>query len=358
METINYIDEFGFLDRWLPRVPESSERSTACWRLCAGSLCAILTTLGAQKFMEYHLDRRLRLLTEPEHKSLYLWAITEVDDAGQVVGRDQIPWVWTLYFTATEIVLGDNLTVKEGGDITGRIQQTEEISERRSIRAKLRSGDVRSDKNWFRQTTYKMFGTDRVISDFHLDVHPLASEDGKESCHAWGMVGYTSDADFRRATEEDYVGFTLMVKPSTFNIYAQRIADGTADEIIFAVGMVSGFYSEWSPDISTRDVKILATGSEQVVELPVGVAFEPPRLGGRVGEAHLYINAKRVQARKHVDEEGEPQEAPLVRPETVQPPAFDGGKEPQVLALLTSLKGTGRWIIGLLILLVLATIWR
>ena len=50
--------------------------------------------------MDFHLDRRLRLHTNPEHKSLYRWAIQEIDAQGQQIGQDQIPWVWTLNFTA------------------------------------------------------------------------------------------------------------------------------------------------------------------------------------------------------------------------------------------------------------------
>ena len=54
---------------------------------------------------------------------------------------------------------------------------------------------------------------------------------------------------------------------------------------------MAGFYSEWSPSISTRNVKVLTKGSEHKITLPPGHQFEPPRLGN-VGEAKLYINRR------------------------------------------------------------------
>lgn len=307
--------------------------------------------------MDFHLERGLRLQTESKHKSLYSWAINEIDAQGQVLDHDQVPWGWNLYFTATEIVLSDQITVKKYGEIDDRLPQKAEISHRRTIRAKLRPGEPSRDDDWSRQTTYRMFGTDRVIKDIRVDILPLESEDETESCQAWGSVSYTAETDFRNETTEDCVVFYLMVKPTTFERYAQRIASGTADEIILGVGMVSGFYSEWSPSISTRNVKVLTEGSEHNVELPVGVSFEMPRLGS-VGEAQLYINAIRVSAKKKPSAdpagfEDEEQTMALVRPEIAK--SQSEGINPQTANLLASLKSSARWVIGLLIVLIIAT---
>ena len=62
--------------------------------------------------MDFHLERGLRLHTQPEHKNLYSWAINEIDAQGQQIGHDQIPWPWTLYFTATSCVLGDSIDIE------------------------------------------------------------------------------------------------------------------------------------------------------------------------------------------------------------------------------------------------------
>lgn len=307
--------------------------------------------------LKYQLDRRLRLLTEPEHKSLYSWAILEVDERGQVLGRDQIPWVWTLTFTATEVVLGDILNLKDGEKTEGRVDSWSERSQSRVIRCKMRPGDSHSDKDWFRRTTYKMFGTDRILQQFQLDITALDTEEEDEECRAWGFVAYEY-RDIRTQSDDDMVGFNLQVKPATFARYAQRIAEGSADEIVLSVGMVSGFYSDWSPDVVTQDVKILAPGKEQAIELPVGVEFEPPRLG-RVGEVRLYINTARVAKTLQSNETelpDEPRES-LVRPDAALP-QFADGIDPKTTALFVSLQKTGKWIIWLLVLLIVVTIWR
>lgn len=303
--------------------------------------------------MDYELDRRMRLVTKPEFKNLYSWAITEVDDNGKKLGRDQIPWGWKISFIATELVLSDQLTIKEAGEIEGRLPQREENSQRRLIRAKLRPGDPLNDVDW-RRPTFSMFGTDRVIKEFGLDILPLESEDETEVCTAWGTPTY----QYEEHGQDDCVIFCLQLKSSTFARYVQRIADGTADDVVLAVGMVSGFYADWSPDISTRAVKVLTHTKEQAVEMDDGIEFEPPRLG-TVGEVELYVNARRVQPKKPAadpDEDDDDEPTPLVRPEaTVAAPA---GLDPATAKLLRSLQRSARWIIGLLVILVAAVLMK
>ncbi|MEP2828046.1 hypothetical protein [Parvibaculum sp.] len=303
--------------------------------------------------MDFHLDRQLRLLTEPERKSLYSWAITEVDEHGQVIGHDQIPWAWTLYFTGTEIVLSDQIAVEEVGEAEGGLSQKSEVSNRRTITIKLSPGDPRGDDMWFRQTTYRMFGTDRVIGEFQLDILPLESEDKIESCQAWGSVSYTAEIDFRDDTIEDCVTFFLRVKPSTFERYEQRIASGAVDEVILSVGRVSGFYSEWSPSISTREIKVLTRGSEHTVELSEGVAFDVPRLGS-IGETNLYINVKKEQTSKltklslkSVEDDEQMTSLDQAEVNDLRPVDVDA----QLPKLLASLNLSARWIVVLLALL-------
>ena len=108
---------------------------------------------------------------------------------------------------------------------------------------------------------------------------------------AWGTAAYTTAIDFRDETTDDSLVFYLFVKPETFARYASKIAYGSGDEIHLSVGSVAGFYSDWSPSISTPNVKTLTRGREHEIALPAGVEFEPPRLG-RVGETGLYINRR------------------------------------------------------------------
>ena len=48
--------------------------------------------------MEFHCDYALRLITDTEYNSLYKWCLQEIDGEGKKVGRDLIPWHYSLYF--------------------------------------------------------------------------------------------------------------------------------------------------------------------------------------------------------------------------------------------------------------------
>jgi hypothetical protein len=246
--------------------------------------------------VDFHLDRGLRLHTDPEHKSLYRWAINEIDAQGQQVGQDQIPWVWSLNFTATSCVLGDSFNIES------QFQEEEatpppKITQRQVIHVQLRPGRPWDDEE---ETSFSMFGTDRIIKSFQLDIHPITDPAKQESCSAWGSVSYTTEIDFRNETTDDCVTFSLFVKPETFARYGAKIAHGLADEIHLRVNAVAGFYSEWSPSISTDRVKVLAGGEEHKVILPTGLDFKPPRLG-EVGSAELFIN-RHLEFRKRAPE--------------------------------------------------------
>ena len=197
--------------------------------------------------MDFHLERGLRLHTKPGHKNLYNWAINETDAQGQQIGHDQIPWGWMLHFTATSCSLLDGIEIKSQSQIDETTPAPREIVQRQVIRARLRPGSARDDGDYFRKITFSMFGTDRVIKSFLLDIHLIADSAEQESCTAWGTVSYTAETDFRVETTDDCIVFYMFMKPDTFARYAAKIAHGSVDEMILSVGSVAGFYSEWSP---------------------------------------------------------------------------------------------------------------
>jgi len=43
------------------------------------------------------------------------------------------------------------------------------------------------------------------------------------------------------------------------------------------VGQVAGFYSTWSPEVSTSNVKVLTGGSEQEINVPPAVKLNHGR---------------------------------------------------------------------------------
>lgn len=237
--------------------------------------------------LEFHLDRKLRYIREPKHKGLYSWAIAEVDDADQQIGPEMIPWGWTLNFTATKISLGNNLRISPSnlrnktGDST--------VKDLRAIYAVLKPGHEQDDAV-FGATSYYMFGTNRPVKEFALEIVPFENETTKEECSAWGTVSYTSEIDFRYQTQPDCLSFHLLVKPETFERYAALITQKAVSEAVLRVGGVEGFYSEWSPGISTNRIKILTHGKEQAVPLPEVSDQVPLRLG-RVAEVQISITS-------------------------------------------------------------------
>jgi hypothetical protein len=218
--------------------------------------------------VDFHLERGLRLHTEPKHKNLYTWAIQETDAQGKQIGHDQVPWQWTLHFTATSCVLADSIKIESQFQRGKTAPPLPEIAQRQHIGIRLRPGHPRQAEDYFRETTYSMFGTDRAIKSFGLNIYPITNPAEQESCSAWGSVSYTTEIDFRHETSDDCIVFSLFVTPDTFTRYGAKIAHGLVDEIILSVGSVAGFYSEWSPSISTHNVKVLTKGSEQNITLP------------------------------------------------------------------------------------------
>lgn len=254
--------------------------------------------------MDFHLERQLRLKAtdEIEHKNLYQAAVIELDDHGVQVGRDMIPWGWTTFFTATELSVSDSIRF-ESKDLRGQEKSALEISRRHLIQVKLRPGDPRRPDD--DEPTYRMFGTDRTISDITLDILPATSPED-EGCTAWGSVSYSAETDFRTDTTPDVLHFYLQVSQAVYERYLWNIGQGLANEVVLAVGFVDGFYSEWSPSISTREIKVLA-GSEHVVQGSESV--ELPRLG-KIGKLEFFMNARGTLKIAAANE---------VEPELVQP---------------------------------------
>jgi hypothetical protein len=302
--------------------------------------------------VEFHLEHGLRLHAETEYKSLYQWAISEVDAKGKKIRRDQIPWEWSLYFTATSCSLRENLELK-AADATRSPPKPPTIDQRRSITAKLKPGQRGHDGKFWREASFSMFGTSRTIEDFSLTIYPLVDAAEPDRCEAWGSVSYTAEMDFRHETTPDCIIFRLFVKQETFDRYAAKIAFRSMDEIILHVKGVSGFYSDWSPEVSTDHVKVLVGSDEQTVALPEGVKFSPPRLG-EIEEATLYIN-RRLEFDKHEDES-----------ETLNPGAVDTLAAPasspapkaaidaNVFRAVRSLKRAAWCIAALLVLILLS----
>jgi hypothetical protein len=296
--------------------------------------------------MDYHLDYGLRLHTEPKYKNLYSWAINEVGTDGSPIGLDQIPWDCTLFFSATSCVLTSRLEIAAPFSLRGESESPPRIEADQIIRMTLRP-NVRRSGN----VTFSMFGTKRAIRDFTLEIGPLNACAEAEHCNAWGSVSYTTEIDFRNETADDCVWFYLYVKPETFARYVALVERGAIDNVLFSVRSVDGFYSEWSPSISTNGVKVLLTGDEHKLDLPPDFQGEPPRLG-RVRDARLLVH-RRLELEKDspslpaIDEEADP------KPPVNSVLQVTSEMDPRLLPVLASLKRAAWIVVALLVVIAL-----
>ncbi len=243
--------------------------------------------------MEYHLDREIRLTEQTELASLYKWSLQEFDNDGKAVSSELIPWWWTLHFTASELNYRKGIEIEDSSK--------DATSERISATLNPEGNKILAVSSPAR---YSMFGTSRKIKDFTLNIRRLTDSQEKQVCEAWGIVSYTSEVDFRDNTENDILGFEVFLNDKNFEEFKSfLIFKSNEDELRFSV-CGSGFYSEWSPGISTDNIKILASGSEQKVSIPAGNDIEPPRLG-EISEFSISMSRKNILAVKNDQSENE-----------------------------------------------------
>ena len=207
--------------------------------------------------MDYKLERKILFKTESEHKSLYSWCLNEIDESGKNVGRDLIPWSWSLNFTASllRVVRETSIRVNSGDDSSF----FSEASQSTRIIGTLHSGYPADGGSLYDDVTFSFLGTKRNITKFSLSISP-AQENDKDLCSVVAIPSYETEIDFRNHTEDDFLGFDVLVKKEFFDQLVHAIEVGSADAVTMRVGLVRGFYSEWSPSISTYFIKVLAPG--------------------------------------------------------------------------------------------------
>ncbi len=301
--------------------------------------------------MEHHLDHKVVLGTDPEHKSLYSWFLREIGDKVSKYACDQIPWQWTQYFTLSEIRLISRIEVEEERD-----SDNNKTTETESIVARLKPGQIINNQ-FDRDTKYSMFGTNRSITEFDLHISPTADKK-EQGCSVWGCVSYTSEIDFRTDTQPDSITFYLKVSTETFSRYVQRLREKSITSGLFRVGSVAGFYSEWSPSISTSNIKVLTSYKEDhPVEITEGCEIIPPRLGS-VGEAELFLYSEQKFYIPPVEDFNDGSENDMEAESIGPTPSSNTHPSAQIadariIATLKSLRFAAWLIAGLLLLILL-----
>lgn len=288
--------------------------------------------------LDYHLESKVVLNDQPQHPNLYKWSLSEVGEPPCRLRSDQIPWDWSLYFMLSDIELHAEVDLDP---YSVPDSEKARVVSRDSIRANLRPGRRGTDD----RITYSMFGTERRIEDFTLTVRPTP-EDVEEHCRAWGLVSYTTEHDFRDVTMDDCVGFELYLSPERFAHMADRMASRAVGGGVLRVQDVSGFYSDWSPSISTSHVKVLTDEAAHPLEIPEGCEIVPPRMQ-TVAEFDLSLWSVAIRpTTKAADAVDEDDDDPRDhRGQDVSKPALN------LLPVLKSLRLAAWLIVGLLVLL-------
>ena len=101
----------------------------------------------------------------------------------------------------------------------------------------------------------------------------------------WGDVEYTSEIDFREVVEPDGVYVSIYLKESKFRKLTELISSKSLTSFSVHIRGVEGFYSHWSPSITTNLVKVLT--KEHKVDIPKDCKIKPPRTG-QIRELGLY----------------------------------------------------------------------
>jgi hypothetical protein len=167
-------------------------------------------------------------------------------------------------------------------------KENRSVEDSETITATLHPG-MYVDGQWLQDDiAFSMFGTERIIRNFKLRIHKLEDEINNEGCSLWGCVSYTTEIDFRDETTDDIVEIDLRLSQKRFNSFAEIIKYQRADVVQLRLQRAFGFYSEWSPSISTDSIKILAADDVQKIVFPEKCNIKPPRLG-EVGEFELTL---------------------------------------------------------------------
>lgn len=240
--------------------------------------------------LDLHLNRRIVASTASKFSSLYTKHLAELDTDGNKIDRDLIPWNWSLTFLATEMTARTTLEISTGlkwlADEGNYEDEKPTAKHDETIVAKLTPSEYGDPHGSFPR--YSMMGTDRTIQSFEIAIASNGDEEADEICTVWGCVAYTYEVDFTEDVTDDTILFNLYVKPSTLAHYLDLIRQEAITQAMLHVQRVDGFYSDWSPAISTDFIKVLTADKSHVIEIEPGQSDDFHRLG-KVGEASLNL---------------------------------------------------------------------
>ena len=232
--------------------------------------------------MEYNLDYKVEVRKEDEFKSLFEWYIAEIDNDGNDLGFGEklVPFEWGSYFKFKNLSLLTELNLDRRDPIFDKTDQKNlsEITKTESI-----SGQIFPNNN-SNEVKYSMLGTDREIEKFSIFI----KRSNKQTCYLSGSPGYKAEFDFKDIYQPDYVQVNIGMPDDKFNEIAEGIKNKSFTSFYLSLTDIKGFYSDWSPEISTPFIKVLTRAHE--LEAPKDMNIKIDHLGD-VGEFNLTMES-------------------------------------------------------------------
>jgi hypothetical protein len=261
--------------------------------------------------MDLRLDRKIQFNDKTEYEGLYKWCLNEVGESA-TSNRDLIPWAWSFYFTASSLSVTREISIENNyGDDEQKRKETADVT---TITGFLYSGGCWDGENLERDSNFSMFGTNRVIKKFDLRI-TQTTNDEDEHCWLWGCPSYEFELDFRSDITDDDVIVNVSLNAKRFNELARLIEAKQVDIATVRLSQVAGFYSDWSPSISTSQVKVLT--SEHVIDGLEGKDIVPLTIGsvGKFGitlhsinNLKAKLNTKAIEFYRQFEEVADEQE--------------------------------------------------
>ena len=224
------------------------------------------------------LEHKVIVKKEEEFKTLYSWYVSEIDDEGNEVSgfsSKSIPYQYSIGFQIKNIYYQTDIGLENEKNEYSVETKTKEIGNSfKTERGERIFGSLKINEHY--DTRLSMFGTNRKIEDISLNIYKAE----EEYCSVWGTTEYSTEIDFREDVMPDCIEISIGLKDDDYQEIAERIKDKSINSYFITLDNVKGFYSPWSPQVSTPEIKVLTQEHEvNIDENALPDDYELPRLG-------------------------------------------------------------------------------
>ena len=254
--------------------------------------------------MEMERDFAVHYSTDTEfneYKVLYKWCLRQTQEDGTQLDRDLIPWFWSLQFEAAEVF--HNISYSRDwpglndGDEDEKYEDEKDAAANvdtiETIQAKL----IPVERLSF-APRYYMFGYRDAVGMISLTVIRSSKD---THCTAFSFAKYRSEIDFHQEDIPHHLGFNLRLSEDKFDKILQLMKLNTLYRLSLSVGKVDGFYSNWSPEITTDSIHILPRSS--LKDLNLEEHADRLRTIGKVRDFHISASRKIIVDHKNEEDD-------------------------------------------------------